>query len=81
MVKGPVATMVTGVSLSRSTFAISATERRGDSGIAGSGKTGPSSPLCPWTEGAFIGLASSGAGFPIATGARMPSSVQTRCAL
>ena len=40
-----------------------------------------SSPLCPWTLGAFIGGVISGPGRPIATGASMPSRAQMRCAL
>ena len=81
LVSGPVTTRVTGSLLSRRTRAISSTAGSPLRAMAGSGSTGPSRPDWPWTEGAFMGFSSRGAGRPLATGAVMPKRVQIRRAL
>ena len=80
-VRGAVATMVSGSVLSRSRRAICSGARSGAASRSGSGRAGPSSPLTPCTLGAVSASDSSGRARPMATGARMPSSVQMRRAL
>ena len=81
LVRGPVGTMVTGSSLSSMTFSMRAGALRPQGSKSGSGSTGPSRPLLPWTVGTTMGSATKGLGRPTPKGAWLPMRVQILRAL
>ena len=81
LVSGPVGTMVTGSSLSSMTFSMRAGASKPQGSKSGSGSTGPSRPLLPWTVGTTMGSATNGRGRPTPKGAWLPMRVQILRAL
>ena len=73
--------IVTGVSLSLNTFAISSTEDNSHSSNAGSGSLGPSNPDSPWKLGATNKSDIIGTALPLETGTFNPNNAQILKAL